>query len=1114
VRHRLPRVVVVLFLTSAVGLGTGAFAAQGGPKLTAKPLIPQGDIIKAAKSRTARLAKSDASLLSERGSQSITVMVRLDYDPVASYMGGVSGLAPTSPSVTGISLKENMAAVDVYDRHLNAVDARITQAIERRIPGAKVMRSFHIAYGGLTVRLPANRAKDLLSIRGVVAIHENSVNKPLTNSSPRFVRATAVWRKIGGKIVAGSDVIVGVIDTGIWPEHPSFEDLGLEEFGGDLGCEFGDGSNPELGDPFDCQDKLVGAYAFTDTYMSIFGSEPGEFCDNDTLECSARDPNGHGTHTSSTAGGNALDESQILGVELGRVSGMTPGARVVMYRVCLSLGCFSDDSVAAVEQAILDGTDVINYSISGGSDAFSDPVELAFLDFYAAGGLANASAGNEGPGAGTANHGGPWTNTVGASTSPRHYLTTLELTADGGDTYSQVGADIGLGLEDPTEVIQAEDVPGYAGTSLCEEPFDAGSVDGLVVVCQRGVVARTAKSYNVMQGGGVGMIQYNANNADIEADNHWIPAVHVDGPPDALLEYLDTHTGITSSWAPGVKSKVTADEMGTFSSRGPLGDFIKPDVTAPGIQITAGNTEEPMSVDNGPPGELFQTIVGTSMSSPHAAGVSALVRAYHPDWTPGQIKSALMTSAALKVVKEDGVTMADPFDRGAGSIRAGWAVRSPLTFDVSADEYYAAASDEAGRIHLNLPSINAPTFLGSVTTTRTALSVSDVTNTFHVKTTAPDGASITVGPSDFTIDPGATQVLTITIDGAELADGQYFGNITLDVNDKEIRDPHMPVAFFKAEGQVELSSSCEPTSFAEGSHSDCTVDVVNHAPVNANVSLDVSSSDPDGLSIENIADPGVPTADGFTFDGELGEAAPPTIDEIAVGGNPYGYVSLASLGVPPLDGADDETLFNFGVSEFPYGSETYNTVAMVSNGYAKAGEGTAEDINYIPQDFPDGDPPNNVLGAFWTDLNPFAGGSLYAAEVGDGLDNWIVLEWENVPIYSDDTEIQTFQIWLQTTGGVESNSFEYWDINGLGDPAGLTVGAENRLGTSGAMLDPLIPGDGDAYHIETSPGPPGGAVTITYDAVGNAQGSYQIEARLESDVETGTAIEIVHLEVT
>jgi subtilisin family serine protease len=1109
-RHHIARIAAALFLLTAIGVGTGARAADRSSGLTATPLTVLNSV-NGPKSPTARMVKSDRSLLKAQGSKLIPVMVRLDYDPAASYAGGIAGLAATSPSITGLSVEENRAAVNTYERHLSAIDARITTAIQNRIPQAKVLRSFHLAYGGLSVLVPANRARDLLSIDGVVAIHEDAVNKPLTNVTPRFVKAAQVWPSQGGDILAGSDVLVGVLDTGIWPEHPSYEDLGLPPFEGDVGCEFNPSGDPLLGDDFECQEKLVGAYAFLDTYLSVFDAEDGEFCNNDTGECSARDSEGHGTHTSSTAAGDAHRDAEIFDIPRGKVSGMAPGARLIMFRVCLLEGCFESDSTAAVDQAIADGVDIINFSISGGTNAYADPVELAFLDFYAAGGLANASAGNEGPGSATANHAGPWTNTVGASTSNRHYIATLTLTADNGDTFEADGATITAGI-DPTAIIKAEDVPGY-GDSLCQTPLPSDSVTGMVVACERGVIARVDKGYNVLQGGGAGMVLYNPDILGVNTDNHWVPAIHIEGPEpaDSFLAFLDSHTGVEASWTTGIATKVRGDVMTSFSSRGPLGDFIKPDVTAPGIQILAGHSPEHIGTVNGPNGELFQAIAGTSMSSPHAAGVAALVKSAHPDWTPGQIKSAMMTSARRDVLKEDGVTPTDPFDDGAGSIRAAWAVRAPLTFDVTAEEYFASADDELGRIDLNLPSINVPSFLGSITTTRTALSVSNRTESYTVQTVADTGAQITVEPSSFTLDPGESQTLTITIDGGELAEGQYFGEIRLNTENAGRRDVRLPVAFFKTEGLVELTHTCDPDSFPVGDHSDCQVDLANLAPVAADVHLDVTGP-ASGLSIENVSDPGVPTEDGFTFDGTLAESLPPTIDAIAPGGNPYGYVSLASLGVDPIVGVGDETLINFIVDPFLYGSESYDLVAMTSNGYGLAGEGSSEDLDFVPQVLPDVNRPNNVIAPFWTDLDPGAGGFLYAAIITDGIDNWIILEWENVPSFSDHSQVHTFQIWLQTTGGVESNSFEY-SVVMEPDPIGLTVGAENRVGTSGAMLaDPPI--DGDAFHIETSPPQAGDLVTITYDAVGEAAGSYEIEARLETSVNNGVSVEIVHLEVT
>ena len=195
--------------------------------------------------------------------------------------------------------------------------------------------------------------------------------------------------------------------------------------------------------------------------------------------------------------------------------------------------------------------------------------------------------------------------------------------------------------------------------------------------------------------------------------------------------------------------------------------------------MLAGDTPEPIDDAFGPPGQLFQSIAGTSMSSPYAAGVAALILAVHPRWTPGQVKSALMTSALQTATKEDGVTPADPFDDGAGSIRADRAVQPTLTFDVPASDFVAAEDDPRGWLDLNLPSIDAVEMPGTISTTRYGLNVSRSRQTFTATIVAPAGATIVVTSPDWTVAPGAALEIDIEIVGPALADGQYFGSITL-----------------------------------------------------------------------------------------------------------------------------------------------------------------------------------------------------------------------------------------------------------------------------------------------------------------------------------------------
>jgi subtilisin family serine protease len=748
-------------------------------------------------SLTARIARSDASLLRLRGNAPIPVMVRFDVDPIASYAGGIAGFPATSPGLIGF-LRAHPADVRAYERFLSTRMATIAGAIRRTVPAAHLLRTFSIVYGGASLLVPAGQIRDLLTVPGVVAVQRDDLAHT-TSTTTRFLGADRVWPGLGGPQLAANDVGVGVIDTGIWPEHPSFADLGLGNFPLVAGCEFGDGSDPDFGAPFDCDRKLIGAYAFTDTYMSLIGAWPGEFCDNDTGKCSARSGDGHGTHTASTAAGSPTKAS-VFGLPRGRVSGIAPGARLIAYRVCLSLGCYGSDSVSAIEQAVLDGVDVINFSISGGADPYSDPVELAFLDAYAAGIQVNASAGNAGPGPGTADHGGPWVTTVGASYGPRAYMTALRLRGADGATVRLPGSTITRGVAGKT-VVSAADVAGYEDP-LCSSPMDPGTVTDRVVVCARGKVPRVEKSWNVRRGGGAGMILFNPTHEDLFTDNFWIPTVMLDGPEPAntLLAFLGSHAGVISTWRTGTATSNHADQMTLFSARGPVGGFIKPDVTAPGLQVLAGAAPKPADPAAGPRGQLFQSMAGTSMSSPYAAGVAALVRASHPRWSAGQVKSALMTSTLQTVTKEDGTTSADPFDGGAGSIRADRAVRPTLTFDVPAADY-VAATDPLGWVDLNLPSVDVIGIRGELATARYGRNVSGSAQTFSASVTAPVGATITVTSPDWRVEPGETLEIDVRINASGLAEGQYFGGITLEPA-STAHEIFLPVAFTRMSGSM------------------------------------------------------------------------------------------------------------------------------------------------------------------------------------------------------------------------------------------------------------------------------------------------------------------------
>lgn len=1125
-----------LFALAALMVATAApavSARQPSTEWTVSPLT-QGSVFNGSKSMSGRIAESDADLLARNDGQMVNVMIKLDVDAVATYRGGVNALQATSPSVTGKSLKENGAAVAAYNRYLSEAAAVAQRAIKGAVPAAQLGQVFTVAFGGIGARVPANQARKLVGVRGVSAVMYDTIEQPLTDASPEFIGAEEIWPSLGGNQKAGHGVKIGTLDTGIWPEHPSFTDPGINHPGGTYGCEFGLSGDPN--DPaFACNDKLIGAYAFLDNNLANTGPAVGEYC-SAPATCSARDADGHGTHTSSTSGGRRLSTAVLFGVDRGPISGIAPGAHVIMYRVCDSDGCFSSDSVNAVEQAITDDVDVINFSISGGEDPYSDSVELAFLDAYAAGIAVNASAGNSGPGAATVAHGGPWTNTVGASTSNRHFISTLNLTADGGATLNIQGATITAGIGSPTPVVLASAAP-YSSEE-CLTPAAPGTFTGKIVVCKRGVIGRAEKGFNVAQGNAAGMILYNASAAstDLETDNHWLPAIHVQFQGGAVKTFVSGHTNVKAKWSTGTATTVTGDVMASFSSRGPLGDFLKPDVTAPGIQILAGHSPQHAGnlPDGGPNGQLFQAIAGTSMSSPHAAGVAALLKAAHPGWTPGEIKSAMMTASTQNVLKEDGVTPADPFDRGAGSIRANQAVKPTVAFDVNPVDYYAAAGDEDSRINLNLPSINAPNMPGMIQTWRTARNMNPVSMTLDITATKPANSTITFTPSTITIPAWGTKSFFIDIDGSKLADGQYFGQITLNPRASGYRNAVLPVAFDKGPGEVSLDNSCASGTVAKGAEIDCQVTVTNLANETANVSVRVKGPRSRNLLLNDWS-AGNKKGNGFIWNGQLSPSLAPQILSLTTPA--YGYLSMAKLGVPPESGFGDETIANYSVPAFNYGGELYGTIALDANGYLVVGGATSSaDNNCCNPAMPTPTPPNNVLAPFWTDLDPGSGGNIYAAVVSGGGASYIVLEWDQVPVFGT-TNPRTFQVWLQTaasevaTGLDEEITYEYCitrnpqasdgcdnspaSLVGPGAGDGLIVGAENRDGSDAATIGPINTQPVEAgYIVNTADPTPGGSMTITYDALGVRKGKYNILATVVSDVTQGTTTDIFKVKVT
>jgi hypothetical protein len=1094
------RLVLSTILGAATLLASVLPTAAVQPKdLTATPLSPTNRIA-GFKSQSADIAKSDAALVRRTDSARVNVVIKLDYDAVASYAGGRAGMAATSPRVTGKKLTGKSSAEVKYGAFIKREEDAAIRAIKAKVPNVAIGQSLRLVYGGFAATLPASAVKSVVKIKGVVAVQSDSLHQLLTDASSDFIGATPLQNALGGRPNAGAGTIYGNLDSGVWPEHPSFADQGNlaapppKADGTARTCNFGDNPLTPATDVFLCNHKLIGGRPFLQTYLSNPARAASE------TYHTARDSNGHGSHTASTSAGNVLASAQVLGVERGPINGIAPGAWLSVYKVCGALGCFASDSAAAVQQAILDGVNVINFSISGGTDPFTDPVELAFLDAYAAGVFVSASAGNDGPTASTANHLSPWVMTVAASTQTREFASTLTLTGNSTGSLVVDGASITAGAG-PLPVVLSSAAP-YSN-NLCTAPAAAGTFTGKIVACQRGGNARVDKGYNVLQGGAAGMILYNASLADVETDNHWLPAIHLaDGTQ--FKAFMLANTAVTGSFTAGTKRNGQGDVMAAFSSRGPAGVVIKPDVTAPGVQILAGHTPTPESITEGPAGQYFQAIAGTSMSSPHVAGAALLLKDAHPSWTPGQIKSALMTTAITNVVKENLTTPADPFDFGAGRIKVVDASAAPLTFDETAARMAALGGTALSAINLNIPSIDAPVMPGQISTTRTAKNTTGSRIEVNASATAPAGSSIEITPKKVKIDAGQTATFTITITSDARIGAQQFGQIQLGI--KGGKTLHLPVAFIHTQGIVTLSQSCLPSSIAVGATSTCDVAATNQGFEPQTVSLSSSV----GPRLKILSATGATLANKVVTKNNVPlDGAHPGVPDVAPGSSPAGgYLPLSLFGIAP-DPIGDEDILNYSVPAFVYAGVTYTAIGVDSNGYLIAGGGTAEDNNCcnLPSG-PDPAPPNNVLAPFWTDLDGTNANGVYAGVLTDGVDSWLVLEHQ-VKVFGT-SDLRKFQVWIGINS-VEDISYTYSaaQANPNGQP--FLFGAENEIGEGD--MTATLPNGADQRVTSTTP-TPGESATYSFVVSGESTGPGLVTTTMTATGVPGTTIAKTTITVT
>ena len=685
-----------------------------------------------------------------------TFIVEFMDQPISTYDGRVPGLKATNlrsmPKVPVTLANPNAYKINTSDPQVIEYNnylaqkqhtqlAQISQVIGQTV---KPKHTYKFALNGASMVMTQAQAQRVAALDGVRSVKASKNYQLMTDVGPKHIKADKVWPLANNKTLStkGEGVIMGIIDTGVNTDHPSFASVAGDGYvhTNPRGRVYGDCEVEEFASL--CNDKLIGVRSYdviTDTYWSSAYQPEYEWYE--TPEHPVRPENGedyqgHGSHTASTAAGNELfnvpyhisefaETSDGIPTDLifGHISGVAPRANIISYQTCFAndgsfgtessptaqwQGCPAEALIAALEDAIQDGVDVINFSIGGGeSSPWEDPVEMAFLSAREAGISAALAAGNSGWE--VIDHVSPWVTTVAATTHGREiaYSEKRLEAMSGGDTTPPTDI-VGKGF---TEAFTGNLVlASMFGDENCNSPFPEGTfTDDQIVVCKRGTIARVEKAVNVKAGGAGAMVLYNGDYTEdsvMPTDPYVIPSILIDSNAGySLVNWLASGNGhmATISASSMDVSEGTADFVADFSSRGPSrttpGSMV-PNVGAPGVNVFAAFADD-KPFTTSPFTSDYSLLSGTSMAAPHVAGSMALLTQLHPDWTPAEIQSALMTTAhggtsTINYWGETGPAGIDDF--GSGIIDVEKAAKVGLVMDETAENYRAANPNNGGDI--------------------------------------------------------------------------------------------------------------------------------------------------------------------------------------------------------------------------------------------------------------------------------------------------------------------------------------------------------------------------------------------------------------------------------
>lgn len=655
----------------------------------------------------------------------------------------------------------------------------------------RLIYSYHNVISGFAARLTREELAEMESKQGFLQANPDRLVPLLTTHTPEFLGLRQHEHGLWSDSNFGKGIIIGVLDTGVNPNLPSFHDNGIippppAKWKGS--CEFG---------PSVCNNKLIGARNFIRGLNAMQQHSAN-------LQAPPYDEEGHGTHTASTAAGMFVGNVSIEGQAKGTAVGMAPYAHVAIYKVCGKNGCADSDILAAMDSAIADGVDIMSLSLGGPSQPFySDSVAIGAFGATEKGIFVSCAAGNSGPSPSTLSNEAPWILTVGASTIDRKIRNMVKL-GNGAQFY---GESVHRPEGSPSTAVLPIVFPGSNSShaAVCAQgSLSRINVTGKLVVCDAGTVGRVEKGTVVKQAGGAAMIITNTKvqGYDTFADVHALPASHVsyvDGKK--IKSYIDsasTPKASISFKGTVIGRTVLAPVVPYFSSRGPNQadpNILKPDIVGPGMNILAAWPSE-----IGTPGVKFNIISGTSMATPHLSGIAALLKSSHPDWSPAAIKSAIMTTATKTtnnhtLIPNQNLKPADLFAAGSGHVNPSTASHPGLIYDIRTGDYIAYlcglqyTDDQVSAVARRaikcsnikpVPGVelNYPSFVvllsdrERVKATRTVTNVGEPRSTYNVQVKAPRGTSVTVHPKKLAFSHAKeTASYTVTFAGTGSAGG-------------------------------------------------------------------------------------------------------------------------------------------------------------------------------------------------------------------------------------------------------------------------------------------------------------------------------------------------------